>query len=69
MENENDKLSGNRKIFIVLGLALYLAAFGYNVYSDFSKDPINTGDIGTLTSMLVMFIITIIMMRPVFKRW
>ena len=69
MTNEQDKLSNGKKIYIVIGITIYLAAFGYNIYSDFSKEPFNKGDMGTLTSMAVMLIVMLTMMRPVFKRW
>ena len=55
MSEQETKFSSGQKIAYTAGIALYLAAFGYNAYSDFSKDVVSMGDIGTLTAMLVMF--------------
>ena len=56
MTNEENKFSSGQKIAYTTGILLYVAAFGYNAYSDFSKDVVDKGDIGTLVFMLVVFI-------------
>ena len=56
MTNEENKFSSGQKIAYTSGILLYVAAFGYNAYSDFSKDVVDKGDIGTLVFMLVVFI-------------
>ena len=56
MSEEENKFSSGQKIRYVAGIALYVAAFGYNAYSDFSKDVVSIGDMGMLAGMLVIFI-------------
>jgi hypothetical protein len=69
MTNEENKLSNGKKIYYISGIAIILAATGYNFYRVFSKESFDMGDIGTLTSQAVMFIFAYSGMKPIFKRW
>lgn len=69
MTEEQNKFSKGQKIWIISGIVIFIVAIGYQLFRVFSKDTVTGDDISNLTMMGVMFIGTLVMMRPGLKRW
>ena len=69
MSEEQNKNSSGSKTFTIAGIVVFLAAIGYQAYRAFSKDAVTSDDISSLTIMGVMFIVMLVTLRPVFKKW
>jgi len=69
MSEEQNKLSQGWKMWTICGIVIFLLAIAYQTYRVFSKDTIAGDDYSNLTIMGVMFIVMLVTLRPVFKKW
>ncbi|MBI3501013.1 MAG: hypothetical protein HY063_04400 [Bacteroidetes bacterium] len=69
MTQEQDKLSKGWKIWTISGIVIFVAAIAYSAYRTFGQDSVTSGDYSQLTMMGVLFIVMLVTLRPVFKKW
>lgn len=69
MTQEENNISKGRKTFTIAGIVIFLTAIGYQTYRVFSKETQTGDDYSNLTIMGSMFIVMLVLLRPVFKKW
>jgi len=69
MTQEQKNTSKGQKNFTIAGIVIYILAIAYQTYRAFSKDTISADDYSNLTIMGVLFIVMLVTLRPVFKKW
>ena len=68
-QEQNDNTSKGQKMFTIGGIVVFVLAITYQAYRVFSQETQTGDDYSSLTIMCVMFIVMLITLRPVMKKW
>jgi uncharacterized membrane protein len=69
MTQEQNNISKGWKTFTTAAIAIFILAIAYQAYGVFSKETQTGKDYSNLTIMASIFILMLILLRPVFKKW